>query len=221
MIIAIDGSSGVGKGTLAHNLVQKYRFKFLDTGALFRVVSLCVLKGDASTNENFESKAIFYSETLDFDFTKDFRVILNNKDVTQQIRSPEVDSIVAKVAAIPEVRINLDQYQKDFANRYHAEGVILDGRDIGTFITPHAEVKLFLDCPAEIKAKRRVSQFAEAGKAVDYSTVLKSIVERDQKDRERKVRPLIPATDAVLIDTSKHSIDHVLKIASSYIDEVS
>lgn len=220
MIIAIDGPAGAGKGTLAQNLVEKYHFRYLDTGALFRAVGLCLLQDTSLTEENLEIKAIFYSKNLDFDFTKDFKIMLNGQDVTSKIRDTETGAMASKVATMPAVRLNLDDFQKNFARKYRAKGVILDGRDIGTFIAPEAPIKIFLDCAPEVRAERRVQQLEEMGKTGEYDDILNNIITRDNSDRNRAVRPLKPAVDSISINTCENSIDDVLTIVSNRIEEV-
>lgn len=218
MIITIDGPAGAGKGTLAQNLVKKYHFRYLDTGALFRAVALCLINDQTLNDENFELKAEFYSKNMDFKFTKYFCIILNGEDVTDKIRDPEVGAMASKIATIAQVRINLDDFQRTFANMYKAKGVILDGRDIGTFIAPDAPVKVFLDCDAELRAARRVEQLEDIGKPAKYDDILKNIIQRDLTDRTREVRPMIPANDAIIIDTGENSISDVVTIVSKKID---
>lgn len=218
MIIAIDGPAGAGKGTLARNLVAKYGFRYLDTGALFRAVGLCLLQDNKLTEENIELKAIFYSKNLSFDFTRDFKVLLDGKEVSSDIRSPETGNMASKIATIPQVRENLDNFQKNFAKKYRAKGVILDGRDIGTFIAPDAPIKVFLYCPAEIRATRRVEQLAEIGKTASYNDILSGIEQRDHTDRNRAIRPLKSAPDAISINTYEQSITDVTDIVSKKVD---
>lgn len=218
MIVTIDGTAGVGKGTLAEGIVKKYNFKFLDTGALFRTVAYFLLQDQSLTEDNIEIKAIFYSKNLNIEFTKDFKLISNGIDITKEIRTPEAGDMASKIAVILEVRENLNQFQKHFAEKYRSKGVILDGRDIGTFVCPDAPVKFFLDCPAEVRAKRRVEQLKDMNIKSNYNDILKGIQERDHRDRNRKIRPLKPAKDAIIIDTSINSIENVLKIASKKID---
>ena len=220
MIIAIDGPAGAGKGTLAQNLVAKYNFRYLDTGALFRAVGLCLLKDEQLNEDNLEIKAIFYSKNLDFDFTKTFEIMLDGKNVSDEIRNPETGAMASKIATIPEVRVNLDNFQKDFAKKYRAKGVILDGRDMGTFIVPDAPIKIFLDCDPEVRAERRVQQLKESGKQASYEDILASIIKRDSTDRNRAVRPLKPALDAIKINTAEHSINDVLVMVSDLVDEI-
>lgn len=220
MIIAIDGPAGAGKGTLAENLVKKYNFRYLDTGALFRAVALCLIQDQSLTEENLEIKAIFYSKNLDFDFTRSFTILLNGEDVTSKIRDTATGAMASKVATMPQVRINLDDFQKDFARKYRAKGVILDGRDMGTFIVPDAPVKVFLDCAPEVRAKRRVEQLEQMGKSGEYEDILDNIITRDNTDRNRAVRPLKPAVDSISINTCENSIDDVLTIVSQRIDDV-
>ncbi|HAG52838.1 MAG TPA: (d)CMP kinase [Alphaproteobacteria bacterium] len=220
MIIAIDGPAGAGKGTLAQNLVSKYGFRYLDTGALFRAVALCLIKDEYLTKDNLELKAIFYAKNLDFDFTRDFKITLEGIDVTNIIRNPETGAMASKIATIPQVRVNLDEFQKNFAKKYRAKGVILDGRDMGTFIAPDAPVKVFLDCAPEVRAKRRVEQLEGMGQQANYQEILDGIIKRDTTDRTRDVRPMVPAIDSIKINTCENSIDDVVIIVSNYIDSI-
>jgi len=220
MIIAIDGPAGAGKGTLAQNLVSKYGFRYLDTGALFRAVALCLIKDEYLTKDNLELKAIFYAKNLDFDFTRDFKITLEGIDVTNIIRNPETGAMASKIATIPQVRVNLDEFQKNFAKKYRAKGVILDGRDMGTFIAPDAPVKVFLDCAPEVRAKRRVEQLEGMGQQANYQEILDGIIKRDTTDRTRDVRPMVPAIDSIKINTCENSIDDVVIIVSNYIESI-
>jgi len=222
MIIAIDGASGSGKGTLAQNLVKKFGFHYLDTGALFRAVGLCVIKDNSINDDNFNEKAIYHAQNLDFVFTNDFKVLLNNEDVSNIVRSPEVGQTASKVSAIPEVRLALDDFQQTFAQTNSKKGgAVLDGRDIGTFIAPNAEVKFFLECPAEARAQRRVDQLAEINQTASFDEILKGIIERDARDTNREVRPLKAAKDAIIINTFDNNISQVLDNASKYIEKIS
>lgn len=219
MIITIDGTAGVGKGTLAAELVKKYNFKFLDTGALFRTVAYCLLQDKSLNDDNLEMKAIFYSKNLNIEFTSDFRLLMDGIDISKEIRTPEAGDMASKIAVIPELRVNLTKFPKDFANKYRAKGVILDGRDTGVSVCPDAPIKFFLECPAETRASRRVAQLEEMGIKASFGDILKGIIERDDRDKNRKVSPLRPAEDAIIIDTSKHSAEEVGRIAASYVEK--
>lgn len=218
MIITIDGTSGVGKGTLGAGLVEKYGFKFLDTGALFRTVAYAVLQDPDLTEENRELKAIFYSKNLDIEFTPDFRLLMNGKDISKEIRLPETGSMASKIAIIPELRENLKEFCRNFAEKYRSKGVILDGRDAGSQICKNAPVKIFLECPAETRAQRRVEQLKEIGVIGNYDEILKGIQERDYRDSNRKVDPLCAPKGSIKINTAENSIEKVIEIASYHIE---
>lgn len=219
MIITIDGPAGVGKGTLSQNLVKSYNFKYLDTGTLFRAIGLCLLNDKTVTEDNLKEKAIYYAKNLDFEFTFDFKCILFKEDVSIKIRSAEAGEYASKVGVIAEVRTLLEKYQKTFAQKYKSNGVILDGRDCGRNVIPEAEVKLFLDCPAEIRAQRRLLQLKELNINSDYDSLLNKIIQRDKQDRERTINPMKPAEDAIFMDTSKYSIEEMTNKVSEYINQ--
>ncbi len=203
-IIAVDGPSGVGKGTLAQLLCQHTGFHFLDSGAIYRTLAYGVVEKGIELYDLPGLVAL--AEKLPVVFA-DGKVLFETKDISRLIRTEEVAAIASQVAAIPEVRAALLQRQKDFAQQ---PGLVADGRDMGTVVFPQAQLKLFLTASAEVRAERRVNQLKNQGVTANMHQITQDIIERDERDRNRAVAPLIPADDAIVIDTSQLNIDQVL-----------
>ncbi len=196
MIITVDGPSGAGKGTLCYALAEKLGFTLLDSGAIYRVTALAALKRHADLTD--EEGLSELARHLDIQFIPkngEVNVLLGGMDVSHLIRTQEVAEAASKVAVFPKVRSALLQLQQDFGKN---DGLIADGRDMGTVVFPNAQVKLFLDASAEERAE---------------------IQERDFRDRNREVAPLKPADDALLLDSTTLSIDEVIAQALAYIQE--
>lgn len=206
-IIAVDGPSGVGKGTLCQLLCDYTGFHFLDSGAIYRTLAYGVIEQQINADE-IESVAGL-AKVLPVIFDSG-RVLFNDKDISSAIRNEEVAAMASKVAAIPEVRAALLQRQKDFAQ---PPGLVADGRDMGTVVFPQAQVKLFLTASAEVRAERRANQLKNQGLSVNIDQITRDIKERDERDRTRSSSPLIAADDALTLDTSDLSIDQVFEKA--------
>lgn len=200
-IIALDGPAGSGKSTIAKIISKKLGLTYLDTGAMYRMVALYI------HNNNIEYSEIDrYLESIEMDINGE-RFYLNGKDVSEEIRTPEISRIVSPVSAIKSVREKLVALQRDISN---GKSVILDGRDIGTVVFPNAEIKIFLVASPEERAKRRLEEYKKKGIAQDFEEVLKDIKERDYIDTTRKESPLKKADDAIEIDTTSLTIDEVV-----------
>ncbi|MDP8050839.1 (d)CMP kinase [Pasteurella atlantica] len=217
IVITVDGPSGAGKGTLCYALANQLKFDLLDSGAVYRILALAAVK----KNIMFDNEDILVelATGLDIQFIPrngEVVVILNGEDVGDQIRSAEAGQNASKVAAYPKVRQALLQRQRDFSTE---KGLIADGRDMGTVVFPNAQVKLFLDASAEERAKRRVNQLQSKGFNANFDKILAEIKERDDRDRNRAVAPLVPATDALLLDSTNLSIEEVIKQALDYIQK--
>lgn len=202
-IIAVDGPAGSGKSTISKIVAKKLGFTYLDTGAMYRMVTYAVLKN--GINLENENELIKLLDEIKLDIEKD-KFYLDREDVSDVIRKEEVTNNVSKVAAIKLVREKLVCMQRDISK---GKKVILDGRDIGTVVFPQAELKIFLVASPEERAKRRVKEFLEKGIDTNYEKVLEEIKERDHMDSTRKESPLTQAEDAILIDTSFMNIDQV------------
>ena len=215
VIITVDGPSGAGKGTLCYALAEKLGFDFLDSGAIYRITALDALK--KQVNLENEDAVAEVGRNLNVQFVPDngeVNVILDGENVGDQIATAEAGQNASKVAAFPKVREALLQRQRDFACE---KGLVADGRDMGTIVFPEAQIKLFLDASAEERAKRRVKQLQLKGFNANFEQILGEIKERDYRDRNRAVAPLVPAKDALVLDSTHLSIDEVIRQALEYI----
>lgn len=203
MIIAVDGPTASGKGTVAKALAEHYGLKRLDTGSLYRAVGLAVL--DAGGDPSDVNAAVAAAEALDLGAIDESR-----------IRSSAAGLAASKVAAIPEVRAVLRRAQQVFAN--DPKGAVLDGRDIGTVICPNADVKLFVTASLEERTRRRLAELRARGEQIGFEELQAQIAERDQRDMSRKDSPLYQAPDAVAVDTTGLSIAETARIVIGVVD---
>ena len=203
--IAIDGHSSTGKSTIAKQLAKELGFVYVDSGAMYRAVTLYAMQNGYITPNNFDAKGLIDSLEkikLNFKFNNDLgfaEMYLNTVNVENEIRSMEVSNLVSKVSTIPEVREQLVKQQHQIAQN---NNVVMDGRDIGTVVFPDAELKLFITASAEVRAKRRFEELKAKGDKVKFEDVLKNVEERDYIDSTRENSPLIKADDAIEIDNS-------------------
>ncbi|MDA7948681.1 MAG: (d)CMP kinase [Hyphomicrobiaceae bacterium] len=203
MLIAMDGPAASGKGTLAKMLAEHYGLAHLDTGSLYRAVARDVIvAGDSLDDEN---AAVHAAQALDTGTLND-----------PGLRTPEVGQAAAKVAKIGAVREALHRLQRAFASK--PEGAIIEGRDIGTVVCPEADVKLFVEASTRVRAERRYKELLEAGHGISYDEIHAQIAARDEADRSRKISPLKPAQDALLLDTSDLGIEAAFEAAIKLID---
>jgi len=212
MIIAIDGPAGAGKSTIARAVAMKLGFSCLDTGAMYRAVTWQSLQNGVEANDAEALSEI--AQTYEISFTHvagdpyPKTVSIGGVDVTQAIRTSEIDRAVTPVCQVPGVREALVDQQRRIGN---AGDYVVDGRDIGTVVFPGAELKVFMTASAEERARRRVAQNEERGiGSTDFDEVLSDIVRRDEADSTRAVSPLVAADDAILLDTSDMSIEEVI-----------
>jgi cytidylate kinase len=208
-VLAVDGPSGSGKGTICRQVAQQLGWHMLDSGALYRLVALGAQRRGIALDD-IEALTT-YAENLDVVFSipeqaGETEVLLEGEVVTDDIRTETAGNNASKVAAIPEVRVALLQRQRDFAQ---PPGLVADGRDMGTVVFPHARVKIFLTASAEERAQRRYKQLKEKGISANLADLQAEIAERDERDAKRTVSPLKPADDAVVLDTSELSIEEV------------
>lgn len=203
-IIAIDGPAGAGKGTITKQVADQLGFINIDTGAMFRCVTLKILQEKIEIeNEKAMEKLL---ETIEIEIKESEEVFLNGENVTKKIRENEVNNMVSPVSVIPMVREKLLSLQRKMAE---GRNVIMEGRDIGTVVFPNADVKIYLDATPEERARRRVKQNQEKQIPCTYEEVLQGIIERDKRDASRKIAPLKQAEDAIYIDSSDMSIEEV------------
>jgi len=203
MIIAVDGPTASGKGTVAKKLAERYGLKRLDTGSLYRAVGLAVL--DAGGEPSNVQAAVNAAEALDLGAIDEHR-----------IRSSAAGLAASKVAVIPEVRAVLRRAQMVFA--HDPQGAVLDGRDIGTVICPDADVKLFVTASLEQRTQRRLTELVARGERISFDELKAQIAERDARDMSRKDSPLLQAADALLLDTTDLSIDGAAQAAYAIVD---
>lgn len=218
MIITIDGPSGSGKGTLAAKLAQHYGYHLLDSGAIYRLLGLALHQANLLDKLGSQlEQAVEVAEHLDIEFknTADgVLTYLNGENVSHLIRNEQVGAYASKVAVIPELRTALLTRQQNFAQ---GQGVVADGRDMGTVVFPNAQAKIYLTASAESRAERRFKQLQNAGQNANIDEILVQIQERDKRDMERSTAPLKPADDALIIDSSHLSIDEVFAQMVDYI----
>lgn len=215
IVITVDGPSGAGKGTLCHALAEQLAFDFLDSGAIYRILGLAAVKQQISLDDEAALAALGLHLNVKFvPLDGEIQVILDGENVGDQIRTAQAGQNASKIAIYPKVREALLQRQRDFRTE---KGLIADGRDMGTVVFPNAQIKFFLDASAEERTKRRVKQLQEKGFNANFDEILAEIKERDFRDRNRAVAPLVPAADAVLLDSTHLSIDEVIQQALDHI----
>ncbi|QYJ87825.1 (d)CMP kinase [Shewanella mesophila] len=215
-IVTIDGPSGAGKGTVSQILATKLGWKLLDSGAIYRVLALAAIHHNVELDN--EASLALLAAHLDVQFittnANGIKVVLEGEDVSHAIRSQECSNAASKVAAFPSVREALLRRQRAFAE---APGLIADGRDMGTVVFPSTPAKLYLTASAEERAQRRYNQLQDKGFDVNIDRLLAEVIERDERDMNRPVAPLIPAEDALIIDTTAIGIDEVVELALAHI----
>ncbi len=212
-IVALDGPAGSGKSTIAKEIAKQYHFTYVDTGAMYRMITWFFLEHSIAWNKEEVCRKALQGVQLDM---KEETFFVNGQDVSEEIRGPKVSSHVSEIAALKAVREQLVYLQREIAK---GKEVILDGRDIGTVVFPEANVKIFLLASAEERAKRRFLEYQAKGERISYEEVLQSIQERDHIDSTRKESPLRKAEDAIEIDSSTMSIDEVVARVSKEIDQ--
>ena len=217
MVIAIDGPAGTGKSSVSRGLAQTLGARYVDTGAMYRIVTLAMLRAGVDLRDS-EAIAAAAEVPLSVGFDPQVeQTYLDGEDVSVQIRSDEVTRAVSAVAAVPAVRARLVQLQRESAEG--ADSVVVEGRDIGTVVLPGAGVKIFLTASAETRARRRNDQNVAAGLADDYDTVLSDVRRRDHLDSTRAVSPLRPAEDALIVDTSDMTQAEVIAHLRDLVEE--
>jgi cytidylate kinase len=214
LIIAIDGPSGAGKGTIARELAARLQYRHVDTGAMYRAVAWKAL--DEGLNLQDEAAVAGLSERAQFDLHAG-RVVIDGSDVSQAIRTPEIDAAATTVARHPAVRRVLVARQQAMGRD---GGVVMEGRDIGTVVFPHAEVKIYLDASPEERARRRANDPAHRSSAgAALGEVAIALAERDRSDSTRAVSPLAMASDAILIETTGVPIESVVERVMAVVRE--
>ena len=203
-VIAIDGPSASGKGTIARRVADELSFHYLESGALYRLIALVSLRDRVRAEKALAEVA----ERMAVDFVGE-QIFLSNQDVTLDVRSEEVSRRASEVAKIPEVRKRLLKRQRAFRR---PPGLVADGRDMGTVVFPDATLKLFLTASPEVRAERRYKQLIDKGIPANLRSLSRDLAERDARDRNRAVAPLVPAPDSQVLDSSALSIDAVAEL---------
>lgn len=206
-VIAIDGPSGSGKGTIASELASKLDFNYLDSGAIYRTLGIAVQKANVDFMNHAQIVEIYNKSDISFESDKPHNVILNGKDVSMLIRSQMGSDFASKLGQIPEIRDILLEGQRAYRRE---PGLVADGRDMGTTVFPDASLKIFLTASVKERANRRYKQLITKGIDATLPDLLQDLKERDKRDTERTVSPLKPAEDAVTLDSTDLTIDEVV-----------
>ncbi|QQS52118.1 MAG: (d)CMP kinase [Bacteroidota bacterium] len=212
-IVAVDGHSSCGKSTFAKQIAKKLQFTYIDSGAMYRAVACYVLENNMAVEKQIQTDALITAlpsvhirfETNQHGISETF---LNGKSVEEAIRGVAVSELVSEVSKIKEVRKYLVSLQQEMGSE---GGIVMDGRDIGTVVFPHAEVKLFMTADADVRARRRFDELTAKGLSVSYEEIRNNVVERDYHDMNRTESPLIQASDAVVLDNSFMTIEQQME----------
>ncbi len=223
LTIAIDGPAAVGKSTMGKLIARELGFLYIDTGAIYRAITWKVLKNkinidDEKTISNLVSNTCITIERVNRKSQDDYyNIFVDGEDVTEEIRNPRIDQNVSQIARLPKIRKQLIYLQRKLAEK---GDIVMEGRDIGSVILPHADIKFYFTASEEERIKRRHKELMNNGYSIDYEEVKKQITQRDKIDSKRKYAPLIKAKDAILIDSTEKSIeevrDKILKIINKH-----
>ena len=216
-VVAIDGPAGSGKGTVTKIVAEKRNLVSIDTGAMYRCVALACLKNDIDPSNIKGIEDILEKISIELkNENGEKKVYLNGEDVSREIRTPRVDDVVAKYAAVKQVRDKMTPLQRKMGE---TQNIIMEGRDIGTVVFPNADVKIFLECSLEERANRRYKQDLEKGIQTTYEEVLASIIERHKLETEREIAPFVKAEDAIVVDSTHLTIDEVVEEILKIVDK--
>jgi len=215
-VLTIDGPSGVGKGAVSHALARALGWHVLDSGAVYRALTLAALERSIAIDEVGPLVELCRELDLDFEVAdQGIEVRLDGRRVGPRLRGERLSQLTSRVAAHPEVRRALLDLQRSYRR---APGLIADGRDMGTVVFADAPLKVFLDASVEERARRRYKQLKEKGESVTFSRLFRALEERDRRDRERAVSPTLPAPDAMIIDSTSLSLDEVVALVLDAVD---
>lgn len=213
--VAIDGPAGAGKSTIAKIIGERFNLMYINTGAMYRAVTLKAM--NANVSENNVADLVKIVESLEMHFEED-RLFVNKEDLTDMINMPIISNNVSRYAAVPEIREILVKLQQNIAKKFN---VIMDGRDIGTVVLADAPFKFYLTASSEERARRRYEELKSKGIEVDYNAILSEIIKRDYVDTHREITPLVKADDAIEIDSSALDINGVVETIVGYINSKS
>ena len=216
-VIAIDGEAGTGKSSLAKNIAKKYKIVYMDTGAMYRCVTLNMIWEEISLDEIYKIERLLENIKIDMENEDgEDKFYLNGIDVTKQIREKQVNDLVSQVSHIPVVRERMVELQRKLAK---GKKIVMEGRDIGTNVFPNAKVKIYLTATVQERAKRRYEQNKEKGINIPYDEILNNVIFRDRNDKSSSVAPLKKADDAFELDTTNYTLEEVEKIVVEKIRE--
>jgi cytidylate kinase len=214
--VAIDGPAGAGKSSVSKAVAKKLGFVYVDTGAMYRASALYAIKNGIQINEK-DLTPVLDDINIDIEYKDDRQIILlNGEDVSERIRESDVSMGASAIAVIPEVRLKLVELQRELADK---RSVIMDGRDIGTYVLPRAELKIYLTASIDERARRRYAELVQKGSECNFDEVREDIKKRDFNDMNREFAPLKTAEDAVLVDSSDMTFDEVIETILKLIEE--
>ena len=222
LIIAIDGYSSCGKSTFARLIAKELNYIFIDSGAMYRAVTLFCMRRKYINNSGLNTPAILSELNnihIDFVFNPDineYETFLNTENVEKEIRNMEVTAYVSRISQIPEIRVRMVELQRQIGV---SKGIVMDGRDIGTVVFPDADIKIFMTASVDIRAKRRHDELKERGIVIDFEEIKRTIISRDIADENRDISPLRRADDAVLLDNSRMTVDEQMIWVKKIIEE--
>ena len=211
IIIAIDGLSGSGKSSTAKLLAKEMNYKYLDSGAMYRALTLYIIENSIDYKNLKTLKTIL--DKIELEFIKDkvsgsYEIHLNNKNVEQNIRSKKVSELVSEISKISIIRKKLVQMQRTIGNK---KGIVMEGRDIGTVVFPRAELKIFMQADLDIRAKRRFNEFEKLGKKISLEEVKSNLIDRDNKDSNREDSPLKVTSNSLILDTTSITLEEQIE----------
>ena len=216
--IAIDGPAGAGKSTIAKIVAKRININYLDTGAMYRAVALKALEMGLDCKDPEQIIPMLSSTNLSVSYERERQLVyVDGKDVTDLIRSPQVSIAASDIAVIPEVRMKLVEIQRELAQRY---SLVVDGRDIGTYVLPNADKKFYLTATIDERATRRWLELIDRGYTQDINEIKKDLEKRDMNDMNRSFAPLRKAEDAILIDTTDKTIEEVVDEVCSHLSDI-
>ncbi len=211
IIIAIDGLSGSGKSSTAKLLAKEMNYKYLDSGAMYRAVTLYIIENSIDYKNLKMLKTILDKIELEFikdDVSGSYQIHLNNKNVEKKIRSKKVSELVSEISKISIIRKKLVQMQRTIGNK---KGIVMEGRDIGTVVFPRAELKIFMQADLDIRAKRRFNEFEKLGKKISLEEVKSNLIDRDNKDSNREDSPLKVTSNSLILDTTSITLEEQIQ----------
>jgi len=216
-VVAVDGPAGSGKGTITKLVGEKRNLVYIDTGAMYRCVTLDCINNNVDYTDIPGIKKILDKISIELKIENGIqKVYLNGKDVSQEIREDKVNNLVSEYSAVKEVRYKITPMQQEMGK---TQDIIMEGRDIGTVVFPNADVKIFLDCDVKERARRRYIQNQQKGINSTYEEILENIIKREKINSTREVAPFIKAEDAILIDSTNMTIEEVVNRVIKIIDE--